>query len=129
MLTGIGHNIVGLIKPVYREPLTQALQAGYLNQFGLSQRGNAFWFFLTGFNLFLIGRLVDWYLFPIEGKPQKKIQSTPASVTDTRVRSERVLPQELSYWCLGLGIGGGLAFPTSGVHLMTIQGLLLLLLK
>ncbi|GJJ70225.1 hypothetical protein EMPS_02574 [Entomortierella parvispora] len=129
MLTGIGHNIVGLIRSVFREPFIQALNAGYLNKFDYSHRGNSFWFLLTGFNLFLIGRLVDWYLFPIEDKVQKKTQSSAAAVPDARVRSRRALPQELTYWCLGLGIGGGLAFPMSGFHLMTIQGLLLLLLK
>lgn len=128
MWTGIVHNIAGLIRPVFREPFAQALRAGYFNQFDYANRGNSFWFFLTGFNLFLLGKLVDWYLFPVEDKTQKRIPSKTA-VTDKLVRSERVLPNELAFWCLGLGIGGGLAFPTSGVHVMTIQGLLLLLLK
>ncbi|KAF9120499.1 hypothetical protein BG015_006064 [Linnemannia schmuckeri] len=116
-----------------------AIRGGYVNQFAKSlPRCNAFWFMIVGFNLILLGRAVDWYLFPEEQE-----QSPCAALTEDKekdksqqrqkkmslVRSERVVPRELGYWCLGLGVAGVAALPISGFYLMLFQGAAILLAK
>lgn len=93
---------------------------------------------VVGFNLILLGRAVDWYLFP-----EDQEQAPRAALTDGKemeksqmeqkkrslVRSERVVPRELGYWCLGLGVAGVAALPISGFYLMIFQGAAILLAK
>ncbi|KAF8932670.1 hypothetical protein BGZ47_011244 [Haplosporangium gracile] len=137
--TGIGHNLVGgFLKPEIGGNLMDAIRGGYVNQFAKSlPRCNAFWFMIVGVNLILLGRAVDWYLFPEEQE-----QAPHAALTDCKekekprkeqkkslVRSERVVPRELGYWCLGLGVVGVAALPIGGFYLILFQGAAILLAK
>ncbi|KAF9931904.1 hypothetical protein FBU30_009325 [Linnemannia zychae] len=126
MWTGIGHNIVGLLKPALREPLFEAVNAGYINQFTTSMaRSNSLWFFITGFNLMMLSRVIDWYLFPEDAKQLRDSKGHPKS----SIYSDKILPRELGYWFLGLGVFGACAMPKSGFYLMVAQGAALLLSK
>ncbi|KAG0373767.1 hypothetical protein BGX24_011266 [Mortierella sp. AD032] len=73
--TGIGHNIAGFISPRIGVFFNDAAKAGYINQFaGDHARSNAFWFYVVGVNLIMMGRIVDWYLFPEDVQERTKVQ-------------------------------------------------------
>ncbi|KAI7821167.1 hypothetical protein BC939DRAFT_504483 [Gamsiella multidivaricata] len=131
--TGVGHNIVGFLIPAVRQPFVDALKGGYINQLGTSiSRRHSFWFFMAGVNLVLLGKLVDWYLFPEQVDGHRKIKddsSVRAHSDKGEVRSERKLPRELGVWFLGIAIGGATAIPKSGFYLLGIQGLAILFAK
>ncbi|KAF9545694.1 hypothetical protein EC957_010557 [Mortierella hygrophila] len=138
--TGIGHNLVGaFVIPEIGGNFMDAIKHGYVNQFEKNfPRCNALWFMIVGVNLILLGRAVDWYLFPedkeqapravlTEGKEKEKSQKEQKK--RNLVRSGRVVPRELGYWCLGLGVVGIAALPKSGFYLMLFQGAAILLAK
>ncbi|KAF9098275.1 hypothetical protein BGX29_007721 [Mortierella sp. GBA35] len=131
--TGIGHNLVGLfVKKEMAKPFMEAVQGGYVNQFARSTaRCNAFWFLIVGFNLVMLGRVVDWYLFPDEQEqaPHIKDKEKKQKTEQSLVRSERVLPRELGYWFVGIGVAGATALPIGGFYLLIGQGAALLLAK
>jgi cellobiose phosphorylase len=120
-----------------------AVRGGYINQFSKSlPRCNALWFLMVGFNLIILGRAVDWYLFPGEQeqaphaaltdgkeKSQEERQQQMEHKKRSLVRSERVVPRELGYWCLGVGVAGAVALPIGGFYLMIFQGAAILLAK
>lgn len=142
--TGIGHNLVGaFLKREIGSNFMEAIRGGYVNQFAKNiPRCNAFWFLVVGVNLIVLGRAVDWYLFPSEQeqapraalidskeKSQEQQQQQMERKKKSLVRSERVVPRELGYWCLGLGVAGALALPIGGFYLMIFQGAAILLAK
>ncbi|KAF9906061.1 hypothetical protein EC991_001069 [Linnemannia zychae] len=125
--TGIGHNVAGFFSPNIRVFFNDAVRAGYINQFAPDfARCNAFWFYLVGFNLIMMGRVMDWYLFPEDVQEKKKGQG---ETKKDLVRSDKVLPRELGYWFLGIGVAGAAALPKGGFYLMIAQGAALLLAK
>jgi hypothetical protein len=125
--TGIGHNIVGFINPHIRVFFNEAVREGYINRFvGNYARCSAFWFYVAGFNLIMMGRLMDWYLFPEDVQEQKKVEGEKKK---SLIRSDKVLPRELGYWFLGIGVAGVAALPRGGFYLMILQGAALLLSK
>ncbi|KAF8933042.1 hypothetical protein BGZ58_006615, partial [Dissophora ornata] len=133
---GVGHTVVGLLLDDLRVPFLEAVSAGYVNQFAVSiSRRNSFWFFLAGANFILLGKTIEWYLFPESesihgGKSKKDVKDDSSSLRYySKVRSERVLPREMGVWFLGIGIGGAVAIPKSGFYLLILQGLALLLAK
>ncbi|KAG0255408.1 hypothetical protein BG011_005154 [Mortierella polycephala] len=124
--TGIGHNIVGLLLPHYRKPMIDAVKAGFFNQFGANvARSNSFWFFFAGVNLVLMGKIVDWYLFPTKDDVQPAANEALQRQGQDLKRSKRVLPRLLGTWFLGIGVVGAIAIPRSGFYLMIMQGLAL----
>ncbi|OAQ36822.1 hypothetical protein K457DRAFT_131956 [Linnemannia elongata AG-77] len=137
--TGIGHNLVGALMPKIGSNLMDAIKHGYVNQFDNNfPRCNAFWFMIVGFNLILLGRAVDWYLFPEELEQAPRATLTDGKVKEESqkgqkkrnlVHSERVVPKELGYWFLGLSAAGIAALPKSGFYLLLLQGAAILLAK
>ncbi|KAF9288855.1 hypothetical protein BGZ68_010487 [Mortierella alpina] len=128
-MTGIGHNIVGLLMPQVRRPFMEALKAGYVGQLESTvERRHAFWFFMGGVNLYMMGKLVQWYLSPEtnEDEGQRDFKDKPR---DRLQRSNRILPRELGIWFVAVGIAGAAALPRSGFYLLIAQGLGLLLSK
>ncbi|KAG0373766.1 hypothetical protein BGX24_011265 [Mortierella sp. AD032] len=117
ILTGVIHNVAGLFDPHIGTYFNEALKAGYVNQFtGSFTRSHAFWFYLVGVNFIMAGRLMDWYLFPEDVREQQK------DTKQSLVRSQRVLPREVGYWFLGIGVAGVAAFPESGFYMLIFQG-------
>ncbi|KAF9970354.1 hypothetical protein BGZ73_006944 [Actinomortierella ambigua] len=144
LATGVGHLIVGLSMPVIRNPLWEAVKAGYLNQFkGYYTRSNSFWFMLAGANLILVSHLIDSYLFDhvkaTKLVKKRKIKTTKGGLEtlDTEettevvpvraTRSDRKIPRSVGVWFVGLGAIGAAALPVSGFHLLIAQGAALLL--
>ncbi|KAG0347664.1 hypothetical protein BG004_007233 [Podila humilis] len=127
-LTGVVHNIAGLTTNPYRDPFFAALRDGYYDQFEKDPaRSNAFWFLFAGVFTNFTGLLLNWYLFPEE----RLLKGGDASDNE-RERPRRhqqiskyVLPRGVGYWILGLGVGGMLAFPTSGFYMAVLQGVAL----
>ncbi|KAF9999717.1 hypothetical protein BGZ80_002460 [Entomortierella chlamydospora] len=122
-----------------RTPFVQAIQDGYINQISLSvQRRYSLWFFMAGLNLVMMGKLMDWYLFPTPSSAIDDATHTnkgeSQSLRERRhqrnnVHSERELPRELGYWFLGIGVTGALAIPKSGFYLLGLQGLAIIFSK
>ncbi|KAG0247992.1 hypothetical protein BGZ95_008273, partial [Linnemannia exigua] len=128
--TGIVHTIYGFINPRIRVFFNDAVKAGYFNQFvGDYARCNAFWFYLAGVNFIVMGRFVDWYLFPKDVERKKVQGEKEREKKQSLARSEKELPRELGYWFLGIGVVGVAALPKSGFYLMIFQGAALLLAK
>ncbi|KAG9322764.1 hypothetical protein KVV02_007024 [Mortierella alpina] len=128
-MTGIAHTIAGLLIHTVRNPFMEALQAGYVNQHGSTvQRRHAFWFFMGGVNMILMGKLVQWYLSP-EVKEDEGLRDLKDKPRDQLQRSRNVVPRELGIWFVGVGIAGAAALPKSGFYLLIAQGLGILLSK
>ncbi|KAF9134679.1 hypothetical protein BGW39_006268 [Mortierella sp. 14UC] len=126
--TGVVHNVVGFISPEIGPYFNDAVRAGYVNQFVPDYaRCHAFWFYLVGFNFIMMGRAMDWYLFPEDVQEQKKGRAEKKN--KSLVRSDKVMPRELGYWFLGIGVAGAAALPESGFYLLIAQGAGLLLAK
>ncbi|KAF9961373.1 hypothetical protein BGZ70_008293 [Mortierella alpina] len=126
-MTGIFHNFVGLLIPQVRNPFIDAIKAGYVGQHGTSiERRHAFWFFMGGVFIFLMGKLMHWCLSPEmrEDEGHRDLKDKPR---DGLQRSRIVLPRELGVWFVGVGIAGAAALPKSGFYLLIAQGLGILL--
>ncbi|KAF9576082.1 hypothetical protein EC968_000149 [Mortierella alpina] len=129
ILTGHFHNFVGLLIPQIRKPFIDTLKAGYLNQVDSDLgRAHAFWFFMGGINMVLMGKLMQWYLSPEENEDEglRDLKDKPR---DRLQRSRYVLPRELGIWFIGIGVIGATGMPKSGFYLLVAQGLGLLLSK
>ncbi|KAG0231387.1 hypothetical protein BGW42_000283 [Actinomortierella wolfii] len=141
LATGVGHLIVGLSMPVIRNPLWEAIKAGYFNQFkGYYTRSNSFWFMLAGAQLILTSHLIDSYLFDHvkatkvvtkrkikNSKNGQDTEETTEVVPVRATRSDRKIPRSVGVWFVGLGAVGAVALPVSGFHLLIAQGAALLL--
>ncbi|KAF9960030.1 hypothetical protein BGZ72_008107 [Mortierella alpina] len=128
-MTGIFHNVIGLLIPRVREPFMVALKAGYVGQLELNTGSrHAFWFFMGGVNMVLMGKLMQWCLSPEtrEDEGRRDLKDKPR---DSLQRSSYVLPRELGVWFVGVGIAGAAALPKSGFYLLIAQGLGILLSK
>ncbi|KAF9581475.1 hypothetical protein BGW38_001486 [Lunasporangiospora selenospora] len=133
ILIGAGHQLVGLADKRTRQPLLDAIQDGYFDKFAPSfERLHSFWFFIGGINIILLGKFMNWYLFPEDydktllqpaQDQQKQVQRRP------RVQSDRSLPRSLGYWMIGICMVGITSLPRSGFYLFGIEGLALILSK
>ncbi|KAG0226332.1 hypothetical protein B0O80DRAFT_453214 [Mortierella sp. GBAus27b] len=120
--TGLCHNIVGLLAEGVRKPLFDAIKAGYVAQFRVNYpRLHSFWFFVAGFNMMLMGRMINMHLFPNDKSLMAKNEQAHSST-----KSNRKLPRELGVWFIAIAIGGAAALPKSGFYLMGLQGIALL---
>ncbi|KAG0197771.1 hypothetical protein BGX28_008719 [Mortierella sp. GBA30] len=119
---GIGHNVAGFLKSDIRNPFVDALKAGFVNQFDSSaDRRHSLWFFIAGLKMMMLGKVINYYLFPedvVKDKPRKRIQ-----------RSDKVLPRTVGVWFVGLGLIGAAAIPKSGFYLLIAEGLSILLFE
>ncbi|KAF9109224.1 hypothetical protein BGX27_007847 [Mortierella sp. AM989] len=132
---GIGHTIAGLCFDSVRTPFFQAIKSGYFNKFYGVERCHALWLFIGGVNMVILGRFMNWYLFPnsesdilIDNRINHK---DGKQVSDRQHRrreyhSDRRLPRELGYWLVGLSVAGAAAMPKTGFFLFGLQGLAIL---
>ncbi|KAG0258091.1 hypothetical protein DFQ27_004803 [Actinomortierella ambigua] len=120
MATGILHNVVGLLGSKTRDPLVDAIKAGYLNQFGSSYaRSNVLWFMLFGFQMMVTGKLMEVYVLD-----QQDHRTSPKTAV---ARSGRKLPRVIGTWFVGIGIFGISTLYRTGAYLILAQGAALLL--
>jgi len=105
--TGILHTVVAIaLFKDYLWSIIKNLLSGTLQSDNLSQ-GLAFWFFVLGFFVIILGQVLHYYI---------KKEQQPA-------------PKLLGYWLLGLGIIGGIIVPVSGFWLFIPQALIILFAK
>jgi len=98
LVIGIIHTVFGIV--VYQGVICELAKEFLINSIGRQpERLAAFWFFITGFCLMIIGGLINW----IE---KKKIQ----------------FPPFLKWVYMALTISGCIMMPASGLWLMLIPG-------
>ncbi|KAJ3051020.1 hypothetical protein HK097_008009 [Rhizophlyctis rosea] len=123
--TGVGHCIVGLLVPKLRTPLLEIISAGVINSVvkvhpltgePTFDRSNSFWFQFGGVVMVAMGRLMQLYLRDVNGE-EDVVRGKEV------VKASECLPEEVGWWFLGIGVGGGLMLPVSGFWLLVPQGL------
>ena len=105
--TGTLHTIVAIalfgdyLWNIVKDVLSSTLESDDVSQ------GLAFWFFVLGFFIIILGQILHHYI---------KKEQQPA-------------PKSLGYWLLGLGVIGGVIVPVSGFWLFIPQALIILFAK